>query len=206
MTKFPLIVSYYTQNTVYQLEVQNLIASCEKWGLEHHIEPIPSFGSWERNCCYKPFFLMEKMQQFKRPLFWVDADAVFERAPQWQGIFTKDLALRLDRNLEDSHPSKVITGSVYINATSRGRRSSLSCGERNASGLFQEPERTQEGVGLRSLCAMSWGGKASKQTSAFFPWNMQRSWGILPMRRRWARWWIAHYQASRRFKKIINSM
>ena len=70
MTKFPLIVSYYTQNTVYQLEVQNLIASCEKWGLEHHIEPIPSFGSWERNCCYKPFFLMEKMQQFRQSYIW----------------------------------------------------------------------------------------------------------------------------------------
>ena len=117
MTNFPLIVSYYTKDTLYQLEVQNLIASCEKWQLDHHVEPIPSFGSWERNCAYKPFFLMEKLQQFSRPIFWVDADAVFVQEPKALEIFDLDFVARINSDLADTHPSKVMSGSLYINAT-----------------------------------------------------------------------------------------
>ena len=58
----PLIVSYYTAGTGYEVEVQNLIASCRKLDLQADIVPIPSRGSWDKNCCYKPEFLLEKLQ------------------------------------------------------------------------------------------------------------------------------------------------
>ena len=201
MNKFPLIVSYYTKDTVYQLEVQNLIASCEKWGLEHHIEPILSYGSWEKNCCYKPFFLMEKMQQFKRPLFWVDADAVFESAPKWQEVFSKDLAIRLNKDLDDSHPSKVISGSVYINATSNAAKVLKLWGE-ECIRSFSDPERKEEvwdQIALRDAI------RNAEADIGVLPLEYTAIVGNLSDEREAGEVVIAHYQASRRFKKIINN-
>src|SRR5579863_3367614 len=122
MASFPLVVSYYTQNTPYQLEVQGLIASCERWGLEHCIEPISSLGSWERNCCFKPFYLLEKMQHLHRPLFWVDADGVFLKEPQWLSVFDQDIAVRINEAWGEDSDSKVITASLFVNATEGARR------------------------------------------------------------------------------------
>lgn len=203
MTKFPLIVSYYTKDTLYQLEVQNLIASCEKWGLEHHIESITSFGSWDRNCCYKPFFIMEKMQQFKRPLFWVDADAVFEREPKWQNVFAKDLAIRLNKDLGDDHPSKVISGSVFINATPNAARVLKLWGQ-ECINSFSDPERMEEvwdQIALRDVVKREGLGA----DIGFLPLEYSAIVGNSSDEKEVGEVVIAHYQASRRFKKIINS-
>jgi hypothetical protein len=203
MTEFPLIVSYYTKDTLYQLEVQNLIASCEKWTLDHHIEPIPSLGSWEKNCCYKPFFIMEKLQQFRKPLFWVDADAVFLREPQWLDVFAKDLAVRINDTWDDGHPSKVMTGSLFVNATSGAARLLKAWGQECIDSL-SNPHRTEEvwdQIALRNVLLCS-------EKSAEI--------GKLPLhyasiadnagdRKESADVVISHYQASRRFKKIINN-
>lgn len=202
MTKFPLIVSYYTKDTLYQLEVQNLIASCEKWGLEYHIEPIASFGSWEKNCCYKPFFIMEKMQQFKRPLFWVDADAVFEREPKWQDVFSKDLAIRLNKELDAAHPSKVISGSVYINATAKAA-SVLKLWGQECIQSFSDPERKEEvwdQIALRDVVQR----EGLEADIGFLSLEYSAIVGNSSDEKEVGEVVIAHYQASRRFKKTIN--
>src|SRR5690348_12544495 len=99
MGAFPLVVSFYTKDTYYQWEVQNLIASCEKFKVEHYVEGIPSFGSWELNCAYKPFFIHQMLQKFKRPLFWLDADAVFVRKPEGLALFQEvDFSVRINQS------------------------------------------------------------------------------------------------------------
>ncbi|NGX37023.1 MAG: hypothetical protein K1000chlam2_00173 [Chlamydiae bacterium] len=119
---FPVIISFYTANTPYQLEVQNLIASCEKFGLEVAIEGVESFGSWELNCAYKPFFILQKLEELNQPLLWVDADGVFARAPTWQAAFEADLAVRMDEGLAADHPSKVISSTVFVRPSEAGKR------------------------------------------------------------------------------------
>lgn len=202
MTNFPLIVSYYTKDTFYQLEVQNLIASCEKWQLDYHVEPIPSFGSWERNCAYKPFFLMEKLQQFSRPIFWVDADGVFVQKPKALEIFDLDFAARINSDLEDTHPSKVMSGSLYINATQGAERVLKSWGQECISSL-SNPKRTEEvwdQIALRdTLCRGVPGVKIGALPLPYLAIidNLKDESEINDVV-------IGHYQASRRFKKIIN--
>ena len=202
MDEFPLIVSYYTQDTLYQLEVQNLIASLEKWDLEHHIEPIASFGSWERNCAFKPFFLLEKLQQFGRPIFWVDADAVVLKKPRYLDVFKSDFAVRINEELENSHLSKVMSGSLYVNATEGGERV-LKSWAKECLDRLSDPERTQElwdQVALRDVLFRSVAGAAiaalphGYTTIIGHPLDEQRIDDVV----------IGHYQASRRFKKIIN--
>lgn len=203
MNKFPLIVSYYTKDTLYQLEVQNLIASCEKWGLEHHIEPIASLGSWERNCCYKPFFLMEKLQQFKRPLFWVDADAVFVKEPEWLAVFDKDMALRINGDLEDSHPSKVCSGSLYINANLTAA-TLLKLWGQACIDAFLKLERTEEiwdQMILRDVLLRGGLEEAVAPLPLEYAAIADQICNDAIMKEPV----IIHYQASRRFKKIINN-
>jgi hypothetical protein len=203
MTDFPLVVSYYTKDTLYQLEVQNLIASCEQWQLEYYVEPISTFGSWERNCGYKPFFLLEKLQQFGKPILWVDADGVFFKEPQRLAIFDSDFAVRINQNLEDAHPSKVISGTVYVNATTGAERVLKSWAKECLHSL-SNPKRTEEfwdQIALRDIILRSVpGAKITALPAGYMaiidnPQDEKEIDEVV----------IGHYQASRRFKKIINN-
>jgi hypothetical protein len=72
----PLLISFYTKNTIYEKEVEDLKASCEALGIESCIEAREDLGSWDKNCCQKPLFILECMEKYKRPLLWVDADGI----------------------------------------------------------------------------------------------------------------------------------
>lgn len=201
-SEFPLIVSYFTKDTFYQLEVQNLIASCEKWGLCHHIEPIASQGSWEKNCCFKPIYLLEKLQQFKKPIFWVDADAVFVKRPQWRGGFDADLAIRINETLEDKHCSKVNTGSIFVNAT-LGAVDLLKCwGQECYDSLINTEKRLEvwDQIALRDVILR----KASSVKIDNLPLEYMAIVDDFGNHKDDAV--IVHYQASRRFKNIINGL
>ena len=118
-SQVPLVVSYYTKGTPYEEEVKALRESCEKFGIECHIEGVENKGSWEENCAYKPYFIREMMKRFRRPLLWVDADAVFLRPLPFEECMFADLAVI--RIKEDQGERFCIySGTVYINATQGG--------------------------------------------------------------------------------------
>ncbi|MES2122180.1 MAG: putative nucleotide-diphospho-sugar transferase [Chlamydiota bacterium] len=204
MKGFPLIVSYYTKDTLYQLEVQNLIASCEMWGLEHHVEAIDSLGSWERNCAYKPLFLYQKLEQFQRPLFWLDADAVFLQKPQLLDQFSSDIATRINASYEANHPSRVITGSLYVNNTEPAKRV-LKVWAKGCIESLTDPKRTDEmwdQVVLRDVFLRQDHGARIEALPLGYamivghPLDEEQAGERV----------IGHYQASRRFKKMINGV
>lgn len=204
MTDFPLVVSFYTKDTLYQLEVQNLIASCEKWHLERYIEPIASFGSWERNCAYKPLFLLEKLEQFKRPLFWVDADAVFIQKPQYLELFEKDFAVRINHAWGASHPSQVMSGSLYINAT-LGAERVLKSWAKECLDRLSDPFRSEElwdQVALRDVINRGVPGAAIEALPSGYTTIIDHPHEGSDLKHVV----IGHYQASRRFKKLINDV
>lgn len=118
---YPTVVSFYTLNSPYQLQAHHLVASCEKFGIPHCIEGVDSWGSWELNCAFKPFFIIEKMKQLQRPLLWVDVDAIFLRKPSDLKVFSNDFAVYTDPELTSNHPSKVRAGTIYVNHTQGGR-------------------------------------------------------------------------------------
>ena len=83
MQGFPKVISYYTKNTLYEREVEDLTKSLEDFKLDYHIEGIEDFGGWERNCCFKPTFIKSKLLQFKKPVLWIDIDAVILHFYLW---------------------------------------------------------------------------------------------------------------------------
>ncbi len=140
---FPLVISFYTKNTPYQLDAHHLMASCDKFGIEHHIEGIDSYGSWELNCSYKPFFIAEKLRQFERPVLWVDVDAVFAQKPKPLKVFEKDFAVYFQPDLKNDHPSKIRSGTIFVNHTERGNQI-LKSWAQECQRLLVDPERIEE--------------------------------------------------------------
>jgi hypothetical protein len=120
MSLDPLVISFYTENSPYQLEAMALIASCNTHGIEAEIEGVASEGSWERNCAIKPFFIRKKLLEKRRPIFWVDADAVFKRKPDFSSMSHSDLAFREMKRFSTDRRLKYCSGSLFLNYTQRG--------------------------------------------------------------------------------------
>lgn len=117
----PLVISFYTKDTPYEEEVKHLVASCAEFGLECLVEGIPSSGSWEMNCAFKPIFILQKLDLLKRPLLWVDADAMFLRPMELLEAFSSDIGVRM-YDCPDDHRSRIVSSTVFINATEAARR------------------------------------------------------------------------------------
>ncbi|OGN63311.1 MAG: hypothetical protein A3E80_02235 [Chlamydiae bacterium RIFCSPHIGHO2_12_FULL_49_9] len=110
--EFPLLISFYTKNTIYEKEIEDLVASCKALQLELYVEGRADLGSWEYNCCQKPLFILECLEKFKRPLLWVDADAMILKKPPF--IFG-DIDLAIYFNNFQNKLAR--TGTIYLRPT-----------------------------------------------------------------------------------------
>lgn len=104
-----VIVSFYTVNTPYEREVQNLKTSIKKFGLKSHIMGAPNLGSWEKNCQYKAEYIREAMDMFDENIVWIDADAVFQKEPVLFDTLNCDLAYHY---LE--YRKELLSGTLFI--------------------------------------------------------------------------------------------
>lgn len=122
MKKTPLIISYYTEGTLYEKEAEDLKASLEKLGLEYEISAVPNLGSWDRNCCHKAKFILEKLEEHKRPVIWTDVDSVVLKMPEILLNCQADCALRVNDHVEPTHKSKIMSGTMFFNNTASAKK------------------------------------------------------------------------------------
>ena len=197
---FPTIISYYTQGTGYEHEVKNLIASCQKLNLPYEIDAIPSLGSWEKNCCYKPRYILEKLEKLSAPVLWLDADAVVVKKPTLFLSMTADIALRVVDSLPNNSPSKMISGTVYINQTAQAKTILLEWDAECKRLLEKSQTEVWDQAALRNVLLCS--------SATIYP--LPRAYYMIydtmttDMCQKEAI--IIHYQASRCFKKEINQL
>ena len=79
----PLIISYYTENTVYKDIAKRLKSSLDNFSLKYDIQPVSDMGSWQKNTYYKAIFIRQMMDKHPdRDLLWLDADAIVWRFPE----------------------------------------------------------------------------------------------------------------------------
>jgi hypothetical protein len=202
MRQFPTIISFYTQNTPYEAEAENLAISCQRWNLDHYIKAIPSFGSWELNCAFKPFFILGELMERKEPLLWVDCDGVFEKAPQWIESFEADLSVRCHEDLPKDHPSRIISSTVYVNHTPEAEQLLRSWAV-HAKQMLLDEEREEEFWDQMALCRAIQNHtdiNVSPLPLAYakifdHPQDLIREPNPV----------IVHYQASRRFKHQVST-
>lgn len=113
----PIAVSFYTES--YAKMAARLEAGLRRVGIETDIVPIHTRGSWQRNCAYKPRFLLDKFLQHGRPIIWLDADATIQNNPtlfidDYRRLNDYDIAVRTS-NTVPPHPwNAAMTGTVYL--------------------------------------------------------------------------------------------
>ena len=190
---YPVVVSYYTKNTGYEDFSKTLAASCRKWKIPFDITPIPNLGSWERNCCYKAEFLLKKMDELNRPLLWIDADAKFLEKPKIFEDIKEDIALYIAQDLPDNHPSKMVTGTIFINASTKGKMI-LKEWKKESEKLLSQDSEFWDQVALRNVLQRK---QASVLTLSEAYYHIYDKPEKDPPK-------IVHYQGSRTERKVIN--
>lgn len=200
MKDFPVIISFYTEKTPYQIEVQNLMNSCQKFGLSTSIEGVESFGTWELNCAYKPFFLLKKLNELKKPVLWVDADGVFLKKPVWQEAFDSDFAVRLGKELADDHPSKVISSTIFAHYSPKAI-GLIKLWAYECQKSLLDPQREEEfwdQIALRDAILQN----PMQATISSMPLSYAKIFDHPQDNQKIQDPVIEHYQASRRYKKL----
>ncbi len=193
MNEHPLIVSYFTKNTLYEKDAARLRLSCERFGLPFDIEGIEPFGKWHEHVCYKPLFILKKLKELKRPLLWIDADGeIVEKLPSL--AFDCDISLRTFNHFPKDHPCHLYAATAYVDYSPN----SLSLIEAWAEGC-QEKLRANPGLEVSDQVILNDLLQTSKARfkplpppfAALFDENLPRK-------------YIVQHQASRLYRKIIN--
>lgn len=110
MSNHYLIISYCTKGP-YEKEAEKLRESLDKLKLPYHIQIIDSLGSWQKNCLYKPIFIKQMLAEHKKPVLYLDADAVVRRIPLWEEFNNVDFAVHYFRG------EQLASGTLFFNNT-----------------------------------------------------------------------------------------
>lgn len=179
------IVSFYTKHTPYEKEVKNLVDSLEKVGVSYHVQGVKSLGSWEKNCQYKAQFILDAIQHFETNIVWIDADAVVMKYPSLFDELDCDIAYHY---LE--HRKELLSGTLFIRNNDKMKMVVKRWIEVNATNDRWDQKNLQSIV------------EADAGISKFFlPVAYCKIYDnkMQPV----AEPIITHYQASRRFKRMI---
>ncbi|EXI67260.1 MAG: putative O-methyltransferase [Candidatus Accumulibacter adjunctus] len=111
----PVVVSFFTQNTPYEVEAARLRESVARLGMEAEIVGVPSQGTWERNCAYKARFIRDVYFRLDQPVLWLDADAVVHKHPLMVAGAEPDFAIHRCDGWQFN------SATVYFNRTALGQ-------------------------------------------------------------------------------------
>jgi hypothetical protein len=73
-----IVVSYGTQDGIYDVYLRRLEQSCERHGMKHDMRPVPRTNRWDA-CRQKPGFLLEMLAKHDDVVVWIDADSIVNR-------------------------------------------------------------------------------------------------------------------------------
>lgn len=186
----PLFVSFATAQTPYEEELEHLLESLERFGLDHRCEVVANRGSWQANSAFRPTWLLRLMDELERPLVWIDADAVIRARP-----------VELERSGFDFmaffHPDgRPAGGTLYFAPTPGGRRLLAGWEGRARTPFERWPESHRKLTELHLRDAWREVGSELAVNRLEEPYLRIFDWGSgEPV--------VEHYQASRRFKRQV---
>lgn len=186
------VVSFFTKNTPYEQEAEEMKASALDHGVEQvYLYPVDSLGEWTKNCAQKPTVLLQACSDLKRPFLYLDVDARFKQYPL---LFDYDWT-HYDIGAHYFKKTELLSGTLYINPTS------------NTISLLKNWE---------SYCKLktaSWDQRMLEKAVQTY-YGKKRIWELPPeyvfiydhSKRQYPyvkNPVIIHYQASRKYKKLI---
>ena len=109
----PIVIGYYTTNTPYELEARKLIVSLEACGYEHDLMPVDNLGSWQANTQFKAQVVEQMLLKHKRPILYLDVDAVMVQPPVILDNIECDIAA-----VHYADSTELLSGTVYFTPAS----------------------------------------------------------------------------------------
>lgn len=79
------LISFYTEGDEKNYYVQcakRLQENCKSYNLDLELIKKKSLGSYRENCLSKPKFILDKLNEFKCPVLWIDVDTIFRNYPE----------------------------------------------------------------------------------------------------------------------------
>lgn len=121
----PVIVAYFTANTIYEDHAKNFIRSAQEFNVPYEVTPIKSMGDWYANMQWKPTFINDMMMKhYPRSVVYVDIDAVFFKSPVLFDELDQDSSVHIGVHLLDhskrrrsNHSLELLSGTVYLKNT-----------------------------------------------------------------------------------------
>lgn len=106
-----VVVAFYTVDTPYEQEIDNLRQSLVRHKQYYRFFPRKNLSKWEFNCGQKPEVLLEALTMFDCPIMYVDADAVIRQDLELLHNFTGDFGCHYRDNKE------LLSGTLLLNPT-----------------------------------------------------------------------------------------
>jgi hypothetical protein len=195
-----MVVGYYTVNTPYELEAQNLLASLNKLGINHDISGVKTLGNWQANTRFKAGFMLDML--IKHPnyrLLYVDCDAVVHSMPNLFKNYNCDIAVRW----QDFRwrKNECLSGTIYMENNERTKRicelwRDINVNEGNSSSRMEQWNLDA----VITQMKLEDPKFTVKNLPAEYTFIFDSMKAIYPQ----AIPVIEHYQASRRFKNDVN--
>jgi len=105
----PIVVGYYTKGTPYELEYRKLVVSLEALEYEYDYKAIDSLGSWQKNTQVKAKIIEEMIIKHKRPILYLDVDAVMIQKPVLLDTVTTPIAA-----VHFADSGELLSGTIYL--------------------------------------------------------------------------------------------
>lgn len=115
-------VTFYTPD--YEDVALRLGQSCQAHGVPMRLEHMESTGSWVANCALKPLAIQRAMSAFRKPIVWIDADAVVRGYPN---LFDRLVGSDYDfachfRTHNPKRERELLSGTLFFNTTKNSMR------------------------------------------------------------------------------------
>lgn len=184
-----LVVAFYTVNTPYEREVEQLRETCEAHGLTLITKGYEQRGSWVQNAGIKPEFLLEMMEEHKCNLLYLDADARVRQKPDFSFV-TGDLGVHY------RHGRELLSGTMFLryNKFTLLMLREWVCMQRNSPSKWDQRVLQAVLIQLRKSKMVEVTDLPPSYTQIFDRMSHHGD----PI--------IEHMQASRRYKKAMNIM
>jgi len=194
-----MVVGYYTVNTPYEEEAQNLLQSLNKLGINHDISGVKTLGSWQANTRFKAGFMLDMLIKWpNHRLLYIDCDAVVHKSPDLFKNYNCDIAVRW----QDFRwrKNECLSGTIYMENNERTKRicelwRDINVTEGNYSNRMEQWNLDTVINQMKEDPNFSYKNLPPEYTMIFDSMRGMYP-NISPV--------IEHFQASRRFKKDVN--
>ena len=185
----PIVAGFYTRDTPYEDEARQMVESAQLFGLEFALRGFDSLGNWDANTHIKPTFLRDLLREkAPRSLLYVDADGRFRQKPRALYGATCDIAVhyRVGRD-------ELLSGTIFLNPTD----ATFELLDRWIELCDTQPRIWDQRLLDIAIKSMDDKIDVMKLPASYtLIYDLMRDQGP-PV--------IEHFQASRRFKKVVNA-